>query len=241
MPSSREEGRTAMQRCDEPREEETNESWDDVESMNRHLAKYDVVILSAGADILRDRLVDGGERRLPVQLVRGQSIEITSLTTTTTDENGIPNEALLCGKYVSPLPSDDTTNNPSSSRRFVIGATHEFKDDPLNAEEVIDELKSRTYELAKSLWDSGTIDRVTSGVRLQTHRGRFGRMPIVGRYINNGADGVCHRNSWIFTGLSSRGLLYHGLFASWLANAVLHDDEEKLRDEFADFDWWRTI
>ena len=113
---------------------------------------------------------------------------------------------------------------------------------------MIDELKSRTYDLAKGLWDRGTVDRLTSGVRLQTNRGRFGRMPMVGRYRNDddgdgsggSSGGVSHRNSWIFAGLSSRGLIYHGLFGSWLADAVLQDDEERLRDEFADFDWWRT-
>ena len=238
-------------------------SWDDVDAMNRRLGEYDAVILCAGAGMLRDGLVgNDGERRLPVQLVRGQSIEMTLPTTTTTttttgDESygGISNEAVLCGKYVSPLPSNYTTSDdPASSsssssyRRYVIGATHEFKDDPLTPEEVIDELKSRTYDLAKGLWDRGTVDRLTSGVRLQTNRGRFGRMPMVGRYRNDddgdgsggSSGGVSHRNSWIFAGLSSRGLIYHGLFGSWLADAVLQDDEERLRDEFADFDWWRT-
>ena len=239
-------------------------SWDDVDAMNRRLGEYDAVILCAGAGILHDGLIgNNGERsRLPVQLVRGQSIEMTLPTTTTTmtgDENygSISNEAVLCGKYVIPLPSNNTTSDdPASSsssssyRRYVIGATHEFKDDPLAPEEVIDELRSRTYDLAKGLWDRGTIDGLTSGVRLQTNRGRFGRMPVVGRYRNDDDDvdesggsssgGISHRNSWIFAGLSSRGLIYHGLFGSWLADAVLRDDEERLRDEFADFDWWRT-
>ena len=211
------------------------------------------------ADFDDDGLIgDGGERRLPVQLVRGQSIEMTlPMTTTTTaggdeDYGSCSNEAILCGKYVSPLPSDAATgDDPASSssyRRYVIGATHEFKDDPLTPEEVIDELRGRTYDLARGLWDRGTVDGLTSGVRMQTNRGRFGRMPIVGRYRNDGGEesgggpsgSIRHRNLWIFAGLSSRGLIYHGLFGSWLADAVLHDDEERLRDEFADFDWWRT-
>lgn len=43
----------------------------------------------------------------------------------------------------------------------------------------------------------------------------------------------------MFAGLSSRGLIYHGLFGRWLADAVLRDDEERLRDGFAEFDWWK--
>ena len=231
-------------------------SWDDASAMNMHLDGYDAVILCAGAGILSDRLLGDNGRRLPVQLVRGQSIEMTlpPITTTATGaddriDDGIPHEALLCGKYVCPLPSNVRfdSSSSSSSRRFVVGATHEYKNEPLNAEEVVHEMKSRTYDMARSLWDRGSIDGLTSGVRLQAHRGRHGRMPIVGRCRNDDdydvagrAYGVRHRNSWIFTGLSSRGLIYHGLFGSWLARAVLHDDEEELRDECADFDWWRT-
>ena len=64
-------------------------------------------------------------------------------------------------------------------------------------------------------------------------------MPMIGRYICAGNGGIQHHNSWMFTGLSSRGLIYHGLFGRWLANAVLQGDEEVLREEFNDFDWWK--
>ena len=38
------------------------------------------------------------------------------------------------------------------------------------------------YNLVRGLWDPGTVDGLTSGVHLQTHRGRFSLMPIVGQY-----------------------------------------------------------
>ena len=75
---------------------------------------------------------------------------------------------------------------------------------------------------------------------MQSNRGKFGRMPIIGKYNNSASkDTIRHQNTWIFTGLSSRGLIYHGVFGRWLANAILHDDEEKIREEFAEFDWWQ--
>ena len=206
----------------------------DIDSMNNHLDQFDAVILSAGAGIVSDVLVSGGAT-LPVQLVRGQSIELILPS----DDSGTPHEAFLCGKYVSPLPSNAEFG---LSQRFVIGATHEFKDVALSAEEVMDELRRQTYDIARNLWDKGTSARLTpiSGVRLQSRRGTFGRMPIIGKYIGADNDGIQHHNSWIFTGLSSRGLIYHGLFGRWLANAVLHDDEEELREKFEEFDWWKT-
>lgn len=207
-------------------------AWNDIDSMNQHLAQFDAVILSAGAGIVHDKLVSE-EVDLPAQLVRGQTIE---MILPSADDSGMQHEAFLCGKYVSPLPI-----NPADglSQRYIIGATHEFKDTPLSEKEVVDELKRQTYELAPHLWDNGTTSRLTTGVRLQSRRGTFGRMPMIGRYIaDNG--GIRHHNSWIFTGLSSRGLIYHGLFGQWLANAVLHNNEEELRERFDDFDWWKT-
>ena len=186
--------------------------------------QYDAVILSAGANIIQDNLINKEEDELPVQLVRGQSIEMSI-------ENKADNkkEALLCGKYISPLPSANDT-----LERVVIGATHEFKDDPLTPEEVVDELKSRTNDFAKDIWKNGKIDRLTTGIRMQSNRGKYGRMPMIGRFKSSH-----HNNSWIFTGLSSRGLIYHGIFGKWLANAVLHDDEAVIQDDFSDYDWWK--
>jgi glycine/D-amino acid oxidase-like deaminating enzyme len=252
--------------------------------MNQHLSQYDIVILSAGAGLFINNrlLLDTGNssdddddddddeeddivRCLPVQLVRGQSIEMTLPTSTTTitgssSTNNLLDEALLCGKYVSPLPpssTDTTTTNNNTSRRYVIGATHEYQSIPLSTNEVQEELKSRTYQMAKQLWECGTIDKITCGVRVQSTRGKYGRMPIVGRIntttttttttTTNASStsstttaGISHPNTWIFTGLSSRGLIYHGLFGSWLANAILLNDESKIREKFPEFDWWRV-
>ena len=187
--------------------------------------QYDAVILSAGANIIQDNLINKEEdEQLPVQLVRGQSIEMSI------ENNKKPNEALLCGKYISPLPPA----NGSTLDRVVIGATHEFKEKALTPEEVVNELKSRTNDFAKDIWENGKVDRLTNGIRMQSNRGQFGRMPIIGRFNSSQ-----HNNSWIFTGLSSRGLIYHGVFGKWLANAVLHDDETVIQKDFTEYDWWK--
>ena len=226
----------SMKQQGERMEELSINKWTNFDAMNDHLAQYDAVILSAGADIINDQLISREDVQLPVQLVRGQSVEL-SLTAEQKDHSVQSNEAFLCGKYVSPLPADV---NDSKSRRYVIGATHEFKEEALNPEEVINELKSRTYQLAKHIWDNGKIDRLTTGVRMQSNRGKFGRIPIIGKYNNSASkDTIKHHNTWIFTGLSSRGLIYHGIFGRWLANAILNDNEENIREEFADFDWWQ--
>jgi glycine/D-amino acid oxidase-like deaminating enzyme len=154
---------------------------------------------------------------LPVQLVRGQSLEIPDRP---------QRHALLCGKYMSPLPENKT----------LIGATHEWQTEPLSKEDVIAELKERTRQFVD--WEGdGSLDlspppsvRVTSGYRVQTARGANGRMPIVGRLSET---------EWVFTGLSGRGLLYHALYADILTDAIRLDSEEAMLQRHEGLLWWK--
>jgi glycine/D-amino acid oxidase-like deaminating enzyme len=157
-------------------------------------------------------------RKFPVKLVRGQSLELHAPTQTNESVN--LSHARLCGKYISPLPLQS---------RILVGATHEFQTQPLSQEKVVAELKERTAPFFP--WNSSLeVDRVTCGVRVQSARGRTGRRPIVGRLS---------QAEWIFTGLSSRGLLYHGIYGKLLADAILADDEQVLLDHCPDIFWWR--
>ena len=211
----------------------------DHQALNQKLKNFDSVILSAGSGLLNNHLIE--ENVLPVQLVRGQSIEIG--LSTEENKNFIENDAVLCGKYISPLPSltQDTDSQANMRQRYVIGATHEYKSTPLTSTEVTEELRSRTYNLAPHLWDEGVVDKITNGVRMQSNRGAFGRMPIIGKYKSEAAaeSELNHEHMWLFTGLSSRGLIYHAIFGKWIANAVFHDNETLLQNEFEQFDWWR--
>jgi glycine/D-amino acid oxidase-like deaminating enzyme len=161
------------------------------------LAEFDTVVFSAGSGLFSN-LVPVEE--LPVTLVRGQSIVLKL-------DGGSLGYAMLGGKYISPLPEKD---------EVLIGATHEFDEIPWDKERVQEELKARSYQFTSTFWDNGCIDRITSGVRVQSDRGKFGRMPIIGKY-----ETQTHDNAWIFTGLSSRGLLYHGVFGDLLTDMVL--------------------
>eukprot|EP00529_Nitzschia_sp_RCC80_P024466 CAMPEP_0113482600 /NCGR_PEP_ID=MMETSP0014_2-20120614/23004_1 /TAXON_ID=2857 /ORGANISM="Nitzschia sp." /LENGTH=440 /DNA_ID=CAMNT_0000376125 /DNA_START=310 /DNA_END=1629 /DNA_ORIENTATION=+ /assembly_acc=CAM_ASM_000159 len=179
------------------------------------LDDFDCVIFAAGSGLFQSNpTIDGN--MLPIQLVRGQSVEMTTRTSTL-------NDALLSGKYISPLPGKN---------RVLVGATHEFKPDALKPDDVKQELKDRSYSFASFLWDgcgddgkdasvdqppsTTIVDRITSGYRVQSNRGNHGRQPIIGRIETS-----YHSNSWIFTGLSSRGLLYHGIYGDMLSEMIL--------------------
>jgi glycine/D-amino acid oxidase-like deaminating enzyme len=159
---------------------------------------------------------------LPVQLVRGHSVELRGLSV---------QHAMVSGKYVSPTARDDVT---------LIGATHDFKLDLVRTDaDIIEELRDRTAHLCD--WRHAPIHRITCGVRVQSSRGPFGRRPIVGRISSGGNDhnSSSSSSSWIFTGLSSRGLLYHGIYGEKLAKAVWEDNEDVLLQDCPDMLWWK--
>ena len=175
------------------------------------LDEFDHTVLCAGSGLFHDSIV---KRKLPVQLVRGQSIEMTL-------GKAKGDHAMLCGKYVSPL----LQNN-----RVLIGATHEFKETPLGFAQVLSELRERSDAFASNFWEDGTVDKMTSGFRVQSNRGPYGRMPIIGTLETH-----WHKKAWIYTGLSSRGLLYHGVFGEILASMMLGVESEH---HHPGLDWW---
>lgn len=157
---------------------------------------YDAVVLAAGAGLLLDLWPNCD---LPLQIVRGQSIELSS-----SSSSPLP-AALLCGKYVSPLPGN----------RILVGATHEFQPEPWSAEQVLTALHEKTR--AFYTWEpAANVVRVTEGFRVQGQRGPQGRRPIVGR-----CDWPHHDRTYLFTGLSSRGLLYHAYYGEALVDEIL--------------------
>eukprot|EP00956_Cyclotella_meneghiniana_P013384 scaffold19311_cov69-Cyclotella_meneghiniana.AAC.2 len=130
---------------------------------------HDTVIFSAGSGILQNGLICD-DIVLPVQLIRGQSI----IMDIPQECDAIPkNEALLSGKYISPLPislAESRIAQSKSNKRFVIGATHEYST-KFSEDEVFNELKQRSYQLAPQLWDNGVVEKLTCGIRMQSNRG----------------------------------------------------------------------
>ena len=178
------------------------------------LSEFDAVVLSAGAGMFQDAVV---KQELPVQLVRGQSIELHLRSKQF-------EQVRLCGKYATPLPDKSKVN---------IGATQEFKDKPLDFASVKGELQMRSYDFLSDLWDDGDVDRVTEGFRVQSNRGPRGRLPIIGSF-----ETQIHDNAWIFTGLSSRGLLYHSLFGDMLTDMMLDSENNDQPVDAASLNWW---
>ncbi|KAI2509271.1 FAD dependent oxidoreductase [Fragilaria crotonensis] len=176
------------------------------------LAKHEVIVWAGGAGMLQDGTLD--QALIPVELVRGQSLEMKPT-------HQIPREAALCGKYISPLLDNC----------MLVGASHEFSMDPITEMELYNDLKEKSYDLAPGLWENSTVERVTCGWRVQSKRGGLGRLPIVGHLS---------RNQWIYTGLSSRGLLYHAIYAEKLCSMILSGDYgEALTQEHSHLNWWR--
>jgi glycine/D-amino acid oxidase-like deaminating enzyme len=270
---------------------------------SRRLREYDTIVLAAGSGMFGDLISlpcdrndqdADDESALPVHLVRGQSIEMDLPPSTTATTSGDPfcpensdqqqeRPALLCGKYVSPLPPTSCSPNAGHTARILIGATHEFQAEPMSPDQVVSFLKDATAPMVPStLWqqhgdsnddddDDGGRLKITSEFRVQSQRGKHGRMPIIGRYrlfqeaateqddienvdpvglaatptrCQNNKDSAswCPRpdqNVWIFTGLSSRGLLYHALYGDLLTDAILADSEQVLWTRSPDLKWWQ--
>eukprot|EP00980_Cylindrotheca_fusiformis_P018784 scaffold6265_cov193-Cylindrotheca_fusiformis.AAC.4 len=182
----------------------------------KRLSSFDAVVLSAGSGLFHNSII---KKELPMKLVRGQSIEL-DLGERTFDK------ARLCGKYAAPLPQ---------SNRVLIGATHEFKDDSMDSAEVQVELKNRSSPFASDLWEGSTVHKITEGFRVQSNRGPKGRLPILGRF-----ETPVHNEAWVFTGLSSRGLLYHALFADSLSDMVLGMDNATTTLDHQSLNWWQN-
>lgn len=184
------------------------------------ISKFDTIVLSAGSGLMIDNILSSSS--LPVTLVRGQSVELKL----DADEIEHPLEAVLCGKYVSPLIDEG---------KMLIGATHEYKDQALSNQDVEKDLLERSVDLAPSIWESGKVSRITTGWRVQSERGASGRIPIVGRLDVN----TLHNNVWIFTGLGSRGLIHHGVYGSVLSEAILRNDESVIYKKIPQACWWK--
>ena len=73
------------------------------------LAEFDTVVFSAGAGLIKDFILQKDVMTdFPVELVRGQSVEMT-IDDTIMAESNFTNEAILCGKYMCTV-----TNNKES-------------------------------------------------------------------------------------------------------------------------------
>jgi len=188
-------------------------SWKD---SDENVLDDTIKVYAAGSGLFAGNLRDKIPK-LPIQLVHGQSLELSS--------PHFPEhpDALLFGKYIIPR---------ANKHSVLIGATQEFKDEKLSTQQVQDLLMQKTRDVAGYVWkEDFHVDRVTYGTRTQANRGKHGRLPIVGQ--------LSESDEWIFTGLSSRGLLYHGLVGKYLARAIVSGSDMTLYEHWPELDWWK--
>ena len=203
----------------------SSQSEDSTNFWKHKLADFDAVVFSAGSGLFHDSVLQKDANDFPAELVRGQSMELT-LDDCHVEESNFSNQAILCGKYIAPL---------KGKNQVLIGATHEYKEDPLSKDEVLEDLRARSFDIGQLVWNQGKVNRITSGYRVQSRRGKYGRIPIIGKTVY---DDI-HHNSWLFTGLSARGLIYHGVYGKILSESILRNDESTILDVMPDALWWK--
>lgn len=220
------------------------------------LLNFDTIVYAAGSGMFlhQDTLEENTASlalepmislpRLPMSLVRGQSIELNFPANNEQQWQHLP--PILCGKYLCPLPAHSHETHRQSGR-VMIGATVEHYNLHRNLPTILqttEYAKENLQKLSSSfapaeLW-SESILKFTSGWRVQSQRTRYGRLPIVGKLYEKEHIACGHQDAWIFTGLSSRGLLYHGIFGKILSEAIINKCDDKILQVYPELSWWRV-
>lgn len=186
----------------------------DIQSLSN---SYDVVIIAAGIGL---QYLWGNNPRYQffLKYIKGQ----TFMYDQTTDENKIENP-LLCGEYIIPRKIDN-----ENKFKLTCGATREHM--KITGEEIFEALTEKPIvndafiEMQNSIFrlSSNVVNKEVechaSGYRVVTERTIVGKLPIVGKHPEL-------PNVWAFSGLGSRGILYHTLMAEYLSNAIINNNE----------------
>jgi glycine/D-amino acid oxidase-like deaminating enzyme len=167
------------------------------------LTKFDAVIVAAGA--LTEQLLG---IPLPLSLIKGQVIELSW-------PKGLPFApfSIIADAYLVMCPENQSC---------LVGATYERNYASLlpEPEIALHLLKTKATSLFPELADSHLIS-CKAGVRAST---KGTRKPLVGPI-------AAHPNCWAFTGMGSKGLLYHAWLAKLCSRAILQDSPEILPKE----------
>lgn len=156
---------------------------------------FDAVIVAAGAGIFDFEEFEG----FRLSPVRGQS-----LVSKRSEGVALPERSIVGKGYIAKGAID---------KEISLGATYErgVRNDEPDLEFALKELQPK-------------IDVLCPGFRIDPIEVKAGvRVSSVGHYFP--VIGKVRESLWVMTGLGSRGLLYHSLFAKMLARAVLEGDE----------------
>lgn len=158
----------------------------------KELANYDLTIVAAGAETLQLPELSA----LPMSFIKGQVLELTW------PRNRSPLPMAL-NSHIYLLMTESKTS-------CFVGATFErgFQTTTIDLDRAISELLPKAIELYPPLKDASILD-CYAGVRAVTPH----HLPLI-----ESISPTC----WVITGMGSKGLLYHALFAKELVQMIIH-------------------
>lgn len=159
----------------------------------KELSDFDTIVLTPGAESLKIPELS----TLPLTCVKGQVLELSW-------PEGCPPLGCPLNSHVYLLMTEE-------GKSCLVGSTYEkgFKEALPDLEAAKKEILPKAYELYPPL-EKGRILNCYAGMRAVTPTHR----PLMQKLSHN---------TWILTGMGSKGLLYHALYAKELAQAILSD------------------
>ncbi|CAJ2637523.1 unnamed protein product [Trifolium pratense] len=199
-----------------------------IHGLSEFEGEYDAVIICLGAKVNMLPEISG---RLPLRTCRGVIVHLE------------PPDDTRCYPEDGPSILSDAWIAVESSRSLNVGSTWEWKSINSSPNVSIEEASKALHELlpkASTIYP-GIRDWVftgaRAGLRAMPPLTPLGSLPLLG-CINDfiGRNRSC--KYWLFGGLGSRGLLYHGWLGNLMAHAVLSCNEEVIPSELTS---WKNI
>ncbi|KAF5182539.1 Fad-dependent oxidoreductase family protein [Thalictrum thalictroides] len=200
-----------------------------VNSLVELAGEYDAAIICLGAksDMLPD--LSG---RLPLRPCRGVVAHL-QLSEDIRDEYGTQSPSILSDAWLA----------AQGTRNMVMGSTWEWRSrdysSNVSAEEAskaLEELLPKAAGVFPSI-KNWKFTRARAGLRAMPPLTPLGSIPLLGS-VDDAVNGNHICKYWVFTGLGSRGLLYHGWLGKLMAEAVISCNEDVLPPELTS---WRKI
>jgi glycine/D-amino acid oxidase-like deaminating enzyme len=169
----------------------------------KELENFDAIVAATGSDTLTIEEL----KTLPLRKTKGQILKLSWPL-------NLPQlqSAIVSHVYMS------KAKNPSE---FYLGATYERSPVPpgVDLESAKALLLPKAYELIDDLKKSDILE-CKAGFRMFSPDNIT---PIAGK--------TAYKNTWIFSGLGSKGLLHHAWIAKALSRAIVNDDYQQLPKE----------
>ncbi|XP_004505027.1 uncharacterized protein [Cicer arietinum] len=199
-----------------------------VDGLSEFEGEYDAVIICLGAKVNMLPEISG---RLPLRTCRGVIVHME-----------LPDD-MRCYPEHGPSILSDAWIAVQDSRSLDVGSTWEWKSINSSPNVSSDEASKALHHLlpkASTIYP-GIKDWVftgaRAGLRAMPPLSPLGSLPLLG-CINDFISNNHSCKYWLFGGLGSRGLLYHGWLGNLMAHAVLSCNEEVIPSELT---CWKNI